>query len=97
MCTICYDNSPFIFCLQACGHVFCQSCVEDHVNSSIFNNSLPICCPECDEKLTISDIKRAVNDKLIFEKLSRYAVKRIIQLNKDKYIECISDDCDQIF
>jgi hypothetical protein len=20
MCTICYDNSPFTFCLQACGH-----------------------------------------------------------------------------
>ncbi len=56
MCTICYDNSPFTFCLQACGHYFCQSCVEDHVSSSIINNSLPIGCPECNESLTVSDI-----------------------------------------
>lgn len=60
-CYICYDEYKGEKCveLKNCGHIYCKSCMQQHICSKIECNVTNIMCPTigCDNKINTDDIK----------------------------------------
>ena len=81
-CDICMDTKPKseIITLQ-CNHSFCSSCVYEHIDNAINNNSIPIKCPDgsCGVEFTEEFVQLCVNEET-FKKYQKFMKRYQISL-----------------
>ncbi|KAJ3086207.1 hypothetical protein HK100_008778 [Physocladia obscura] len=60
-CSICMNSFPDatlvdkVVKLDPCGHLFCGTCLKNHIRTEVETNSFPVCCPECKPAIRNSD------------------------------------------
>ena len=81
-CAICMDIKlkNEIITLQ-CNHSFCSTCVYEHIDNAINNNSIPIKCPDgsCGVEFTEEFVKLCVNEET-FKKYQKFMKRYQISL-----------------
>jgi hypothetical protein len=82
-CSICFTEYEFkdLFFVDACGHMFCNGCMEENVKSKLVEGITMIKCPanKCPYDLGYYEIKHLLrNDKDALEKYERFLYEHTI-------------------
>jgi len=82
-CSICFTEYEFkdLFFVDACGHMFCNGCMEENVKSKLVEGITMIKCPanKCPYDLGYYEIKHLLrNDKNALEKYERFLYEHTI-------------------
>lgn len=61
ICDICFEKYKGLQCIELknCGHIYCKSCMQEHIHTKFFEYIKIILCPtlDCNYKINVSDIK----------------------------------------
>jgi len=110
-CPICLVEIIDGFRLQICGHKFCSSCLEAELEERLNNNpEFPFCCSKCKMLAEDEEKKEDIEVKpiclrdlgIIFpvdrlQVLWQRSMDSYLKKNTDKYFQCYSPNCPQIF
>lgn len=96
-CSICFNQYDFkdLFFADACGHMFCNGCMEDTVKSNIKHGETSVKCPSanCPYDLGYYEIKHLLrNDKESIEKYERFLYEKSIE-EMDDVVWCPIGHC----
>uniref|UniRef100_A0A915PKQ7 RNA helicase n=1 Tax=Setaria digitata TaxID=48799 RepID=A0A915PKQ7_9BILA len=100
VCLCCADLENY--CLEACGHYACRSCLNIQLKTAIEMRDFPIVCVACGkpftwldlEVLVLGDLNRNKNDdpqKL--QPLSDASLAYFVESHGDLYKHCLTPDC----
>nr|CRZ22073.1 Bm6894, isoform b [Brugia malayi] len=98
LCTADLEN----YCLEACGHYACKSCLNMQLKASIETRSFPIVCVACEKPFTWSDLEVLVlgdldrnkdEDSEKLQSLSDASLAYFVERHGDLYKHCITPDC----
>lgn len=81
-CAICIDNITTNMSKTACGHIFCLTCLHEHLKT---NNTCPLCRSNILDEKPAKPIKEVTLDKtlnIINEEIEQWDFERIIELCK---------------
>lgn len=60
-CDICFEEYKGLKCieLENCGHIYCKSCIQEHIQTKLSEYVKIIPCPtlDCNNKINVNDIK----------------------------------------
>jgi ATP-dependent RNA helicase DHX8/PRP22 len=96
-CTICLDEHDFkdLFFVDACGHMFCNDCMEMQVKVKVTDGELDINCPniKCEILLGYYEIKHLLrNDNETDGKYERFLYQKSIE-DLDDVVWCPQAHC----
>ena len=109
-CPICLAEIVEGYRLQICGHKYCFTCLEDELEERLNNNpEFPFCCSKCktkaeEEKSEEFEVKPICFRDLLnifasdrLHVLYQRSLENYLKKNTDKYFNCYSPNCPQIF
>lgn len=98
-CPICLCEVEDCYKLEACGHVFCSTCLVDQCESAIKSREgFPLCCTQegCKTPILIVDLRCLLpGDK--FEDLFRASLGAFVASSGGLYRFCPSPDCPAVY
>ena len=84
LCHICYDaisnDNGRAFCLETCGHWFCDTCWREHMLTGLDNNIRELTCPEY-------GCKSHVESSFMLLLLNVRIVDKFVSLRHDSFVE----------
>ena len=87
------------FVSESCGHIYCNSCAKQLIQSNIDQFIIPMICviEICKRPFMIHDVQSLVSSNSEFEKLQKVALKCLQSKNPDRYKFCPTPDCSNVF
>ncbi|VBB31249.1 unnamed protein product [Acanthocheilonema viteae] len=102
-CVICLCPADLEnYCLEACGHYACKSCLNMQLKASFEMRNFPIACAFCEKPLTWLDLEILVlgdlnrnkdDDPQRLQSLSDASLAYFIERHGDLYKHCLTPDC----
>uniref|UniRef100_A0A1I8EV87 Helicase n=1 Tax=Wuchereria bancrofti TaxID=6293 RepID=A0A1I8EV87_WUCBA len=98
LCTADLEN----YCLEACGHYACRSCLNIQLKASIETRNFPIVCVACEKPFTWLDLEVLVlgdldrnkdEDSEKLQSLSDASLAYFVERHGDLYKHCLTPDC----
>lgn len=99
MCPICLCEMDEPFCLESCGHKFCQGCLVNQCDAATRSrDGFPLCCTKegCSSLFLLTDLKSLLlGEKL--EELFQASVSWFVTTSAGAYRFCPTPDCPGIY
>ncbi|KAL0216130.1 hypothetical protein P9112_008314 [Eukaryota sp. TZLM1-RC] len=104
-CCFCFNSSNVLNTFFHCGHSFCKECLQNHVHCvfsagvALNSDDHGLSCPNCDTKISCTDIRRCFDQTSGFFKVIQMAINSHILSFPGKYPNitvCKKDDCRSI-
>ncbi|OZC09281.1 hypothetical protein X798_03621 [Onchocerca flexuosa] len=102
-CVICLCAADLEnYCLEACGHHACKSCLNMQLKTSIETRGFPIVCVACEKSFTWLDLEVLVlgdlnrnkdEDSRKLQSLSDASLAYFVERHSDLYKHCLTPDC----
>ncbi|XP_047517624.1 E3 ubiquitin-protein ligase RNF19A-like isoform X1 [Pieris napi] len=93
-CPLCLStfNASTMVRLAWCSHRCCESCLRQYLAIEIFEARVPVNCPVCHESMHPSDVRRIVDNQVLYDKYEEFSVRRALAADPDTRW-CPAPDC----
>lgn len=93
-CPLCLSmlNASVMVRLAWCAHRCCESCLRQYLAIEIFEARVPVNCPVCHENMHPSDVRRIVDNPVLYDKYEEFSVRRALAADPDTRW-CPAPDC----
>nr|XP_049693013.1 E3 ubiquitin-protein ligase RNF19A [Helicoverpa armigera] len=93
-CPLCLSNfsSVSMVRLAWCSHRCCEPCLRQYLAIEIFEARVPVNCPVCHESMHPSDVRRIVDNPVLYDKYEEFSVRRALAADPDTRW-CPAPDC----
>ncbi|KAJ8719173.1 hypothetical protein PYW07_016729 [Mythimna separata] len=93
-CPLCLSMfaSPSMVRLAWCSHRCCEPCLRQYLAIEIFEARVPVNCPVCHESMHPSDVRRIVDNPVLYDKYEEFSVRRALAADPDTRW-CPAPDC----
>ncbi|XP_059058561.1 E3 ubiquitin-protein ligase RNF19B-like [Achroia grisella] len=93
-CPLCLSlmNTSGMVRLAWCSHRCCEPCLRQYLAIEIFEARVPVNCPVCHENMHPSDVRRIVDNPVLYDKYEEFSVRRALAADPDTRW-CPAPDC----
>ncbi|CAG9787067.1 unnamed protein product [Diatraea saccharalis] len=78
--------------LAWCAHRCCEPCLRQYLAIEIFEARVPVNCPVCHENMHPLDVRRILDNPVLYEKYEEFSVRRALAADPDTRW-CPAPDC----
>ncbi|KAI8420693.1 hypothetical protein MSG28_007922 [Choristoneura fumiferana] len=78
--------------LTWCSHRCCEPCLRQYLAIEIFEARVPVTCPACQENMHPLDVRRIVDNPVLYDKYEEFSVRRALAADPDTRW-CPAPDC----
>ncbi|XP_061705201.1 E3 ubiquitin-protein ligase RNF19B-like isoform X1 [Cydia pomonella] len=78
--------------LAWCAHRCCEPCMRQYLAIEIFEARVPVSCPACQENIHPLDVRRIVDNPVLYDKYEEFSVRRALAADPDTRW-CPAPDC----
>ncbi|XP_026732199.1 E3 ubiquitin-protein ligase RNF19B-like isoform X2 [Trichoplusia ni] len=91
LCLSVFSTSAMVR-LAWCAHRCCEPCLRQYLAIEIFEARVPVNCPVCHESMHPSDVRRIVDNPVLYDKYEEFSVRRALAADPDTRW-CPAPDC----
>ncbi|KAJ2947604.1 hypothetical protein O0L34_g17401 [Tuta absoluta] len=93
-CPLCLTalNASTLVRLAWCTHRCCEPCLRQYLNIEIYEARVPVSCPVCHENMHPLDVRKIVDNPVMYDKYEEFSVRRALAADPDTRW-CPAPDC----
>ncbi|XP_068623034.1 E3 ubiquitin-protein ligase RNF19B-like [Battus philenor] len=93
-CPLCLStfNASGMVRLAWCAHRCCEPCLRQYLAIEIYEARVPVNCPVCHENMHPLDVRRIVENPVLYDKYEEFSVRRALAADPDTRW-CPAPDC----
>ncbi|XP_049870995.1 E3 ubiquitin-protein ligase RNF19B-like [Pectinophora gossypiella] len=89
---LCVVAGPNLVRLAWCAHRCCEPCLRQYLAIEIFEARVPVSCPVCHENMHPLDVRKIVDNPVLYDKYEEFSVRRALAADPDTRW-CPAPDC----